>query len=114
MAKVEYGSTLLTSTGNNIIVLNDSSLAVSRIAYWATFSDGTSAAGYYDSSVTFTGSSTYADENLTKSMTHYRNISGVKTKVFEFTTTLLDTGEFTINVSTLSANTMLRFIAYGS
>lgn len=114
MAKVEYGSALITGTGNTTFVLNDSTLNVSRIVLFVSSSATESSAGYYDSSVIFTGSSAYADENLTKAITHYRNIGGVKTKVLEGTIGLLDIGEFTVNVTTLSTPTILRFVAFGS
>lgn len=114
MSKVEYGRITVTSAGNKIPILSDSSLAIQRIILWVGSSATESSAGYYDSSVTFTGSSAYQDENLTNSITHYRNISGTKTKVLEVTvTSTSSTGEFTINISTLTASTVLNFVVFG-
>lgn len=114
MSKVEYGSIAVLSTGNKIPILNDSTLDVERIVFWIANSSTENSAGYYDSSVTFTGSARYGDENLTKAITHYRNISGTKTKTFEATVTNLDTGEFTINVTTCTQTTTLHFVVFGS
>jgi hypothetical protein len=113
MPKVEYNSVLITSTGPDIPVLDDSTLDIDRLVFWIVTSDGTSAGGYYDNtSKKFTGSSTYGDENSTKSLTHYRNVSGTKTKVFEMNVTALDVGEFSINTTTITANTVLHYVAY--
>lgn len=114
MAKVEYGSTLITSTGSDILVLNDSSLVVERVVLFTADSDTEVSAGYHDASVDFTGSAKYGDENLTHTLTHYRTISGVKTKTFETTVTDLDTGEFTINTTTRTVNTRVRYVVFGS
>lgn len=112
MTKVEYGSITVGSTGNKIPVLSDSSLVVDRVVLFISSSSTESAAGYYDLSATFTGSSAYADENLTKTITHYRNIAGVKTKVFEGLVTALATGQFTVNVTTCTQVTSLKFVAF--
>lgn len=114
MSKVEYGSITVLSTGPKTPILTDSTLVVERVVLFISSSSTESSAGYYDSSVTFTGSSAYGDENDTKTITHYRNISGVKTKVFEGIVTNLDTGEFTVNVSTVTQTTTLRFVVFGS
>lgn len=112
MPKVEYGSILVLSTGNKTPVLSDSSLVVNRVAAWVSSSATESTGGYSDTVKTFTGSSAYGDENTSKLISHYRNIGGVKTKVFECTLSGLDTGEFTINVTTCTQNTVFRFAAY--
>lgn len=113
MAKVEYGSFLVLSTGNKTPILADDTLDIKRVVLWVASSSTETSAGYYDSSVTFTGGSAYNDENMTKVITHYRNIGGVKTKVFEATVTDLDIGEFTINVTTCTQNTIVHILAYG-
>lgn len=114
MSKVEYGSITVLSTGNKIPILNDDTLSIERVVLFVANTTGETSAGYYDSSVTFTGSSAYGDENLTKTITHYRNISGTKTKVFEALVTNLDVGEFTINVTTWTESTSLKFVVFGS
>jgi len=80
---------------------------------WVASSSTETSAGYYDGTATFTGSYAYQDENLTNSITHYRNIGVTKTKVLEGTVTNLDTGEFIINISTLTASTVLNFVVFG-
>lgn len=114
MAKVEYGSITIGSTGYKIPVLTDDTLVVERVVLFIASSSTETSAGYYDSSVTFTGGSAYGDENLSDTITHYRNISGTKTKVFEGVVTNLDTGEFTVNVTTCTQSTILRFVVFGS
>lgn len=114
MPKVEYGSITVLSTGNKIPILNDDTLDIERVILFVASSSTEASAGYHDSSVDFTGSSAYGDENLTQTITHYRNISGVKTKVFEAVITSLDVGEFTINVTTCTQSTSLKFVAFGS
>lgn len=111
MAKVECNSILVTSTGGKTPVLDDFTLDIDRLVLFAVFSDGTVAAGYYDASKKFTGSSTYKDENVNYPLTHYRNISGIKTKVCEISVTNLDVGEFSINVSTLSNGSVTLYYA---
>lgn len=114
MSKVEMNQITVVSTGNETPVLDDFSLVVQRVVMWVSdASGGQGAAGYYDSSVTFTGSSTYKDENMTKTLTHYRNVSGVKTKVFEAVVTSIGTGQFTFNVSTWTASTSVKFVVFG-
>lgn len=112
MAKVEYGSILVVSTGNKTPILSDSTLLVNRVVAWVSSSSSESSAGYGDGSISFTGGSAYGDENTSKLITHYRNIGGVKTKVFECTLGLLDTGEFTINVTICTQSIGFHFLAY--
>lgn len=112
MSKVEYGSSTQVSTGNKIIVLNDGTLTPTKIVLFIASSSTETSAGYSDLTVQFTGSARYSDENYTKSITHYRTISGVKTKVFEAMATYFDTGEFGINVSTCTQSTSLKFVVF--
>lgn len=114
MSKVEEGSITVSSTGNKVPILNDSSIVVERVVLYITSSSTEGAAGYHDGTVNFTGSSAYHDENYANTITHYRNIGGTKTKVFEGIITNLDTGEFTVNVTTCTQSTLLRFVAFGS
>lgn len=114
MPKVEYNSVAITSTGNEIVVLDDSTLDISHLVLFISSSSSESAAGFTNGTINFTGSSAYGDENLTKTITHYRNISGTKTKVFEAVVTALDTGEFYLSVTTCTQTTVLRYVAYGS
>lgn len=114
MTKVEYGSITIGSTGNKIPVLDDDTLVVERVVLFIASSSTETSAGYYDTSVTFTGGSAYLDENSSNTITHYRNISGIKTKVFEGIVTNLDTGEFTVNVTIVTQSTSLKFVVFGS
>lgn len=114
MTKVEYGSILITSTGPDIIILNDDTLDVTDVVFWVADSNTESAAGYYDGSSTFTGSAKYSDENASNSITYYKNISGTKTKVFEMVGSSLDVGEIGISTTTLTANIKLNFVARGN
>lgn len=114
--KTEHGqiTVLASSTGNKTPILEDYTLDIQAVALLIASSATESAVGFYDGTKQFTGSSAYKDSSTTRSITHYRNIGGVKTKVFEGTVTNLDIGEFTINVTTCTQNTALRFVAYGS
>lgn len=115
MSKIEYGSFSVLSTGNKLPILNDSTLKVERVILFIAESNGETSTGYHDLSVDFTAGVAYGDKNTTNTLTHYRNISGVKTKVFEAKVTNMDTGEFTVNVSTITESPKsLRFIAFGS
>lgn len=114
MAKIEQGSSTVVSTGSKTIVLNDFTLSIAKVVFLVSNSSTEVSTGFSDGTVNFTANVGYGDTNMTKSITHYRNISGVKTKTFEAVVTLLDVGEFTINVTTCTQNTQVRFTAYGS
>lgn len=113
MAKVEYGSISITSVSNPIIVLSDSTLDIQKLVLCVSSSATETTMGFYDGTINFTGGSAYGDENATKAITHYRNIGGVKTKVFECTGMYLDTGEFRLSVTTCTQVTQVKFVAYG-
>lgn len=114
MSKVEYGGITVNSTGNRIPTLADSTLQVQKVVLFIASSSAEAAAGYYDPTDTFTGSSAYADEGIGNTITHYRNIGGTKTKVFEAVITSIATaGEFTFNVSTCTQSTLVRFVVFG-
>lgn len=115
MSKVETNYVIVTSANNPVIVvLNDDTLDISKLVLFISSSSTESAAGFYDSSATFTGSSAYNDANTSHVITHYRNISGTKTKVFEATVNYLDIGEFSLNVTTCTQATTLRYVAFES
>lgn len=114
MSKVEYGSHTIVSTGNKTILLNDSSIQIEHLVIFVASSSTQTSAGYSDGTTTFTGSSAYGDENDNYTITHYRNISGTKTKVFEGVITNISvTGMFTLNVSTCTQATKVYFVAQG-
>ena len=113
MAKVEYGSITVLSTGNKVPLLADSSLQVQKVVLFIASSATETSAGFSDLTTTFTGGSAYGDENDTKTISHYRNIGGTKTLVFEGTITVMTTGMFTINVSTCTQTTSLKFVVFG-
>ncbi len=117
MSKIEQGSSTIVSTGNKTFVLNDYNLSISKVVFLVTNSATEVSTGFSDGTVNFTGNVTYGDTNMTQSITHYRNIGGVKTKTFEAVVTtggLSVVGEFTINVTTCTQSTQVRFVAYGS
>lgn len=117
MAKVEYGSLTVTSTGTKIFVLADTTLQVERVVLFVSDSATVASAGYGDTTVNFNGGSAYADENSTYSLTHYRNVSGTKTKIVEATVptnSFISTGEFRLSVSILSTPTQIKFVVFGS
>lgn len=114
MAKIELGSTTITSTGNNIIILNDDTLSIEKIVFLIANSSTEVSTGFSDGVVNFTSNVGYGDTSMTKSITHYRNIGGTKTKTFEAVVTNLDIGEFTLNVTTCTQATQVRLTAYGS
>lgn len=113
MTKIEQSSITITSAGGDTIVLNDYTLDISKIVFLVTTSASEISTGFSDGTVNFTSNIQYGDTNMTKSITHYRNISGVKTKTFEAAVTLLDIGEFSINTTTCTQPTQIKFTAYG-
>lgn len=116
MAKVETGSITFSSTGNKIVTLADASLQIQKIVICVSDSTTVASFGYSDGTVNFTGGTAYGDEDDTKTITHYRNVSGTKTKIIEGLisgTGFSSAGEFTINISTLSTPTQIKFTVYG-
>lgn len=112
MSKVEFKRVLVLSTGSKIYVLDDDTLTPDEaVLFVATATDETSA-GFSDLTDTFTGSSKYGDENYTKTITHYRNIGGVKTKTFEAIVTGFAAGEIYVNVTTCTENTYLNYVVF--
>jgi hypothetical protein len=114
MAKIERSSITITSTGGDTIVLNDYTLSIEKIVFLVNTSSTEISTGFSDGTVNFTSNIQYGDTNMAKSITHYRNISGVKTKTFEAVVTMLDIGEFRINTTTCTQSTQIKFTAYGS
>lgn len=115
MPKVEYGSFTIVSNGTNTIFLNDDTINIQSIVLFIADSSNEVSAGVFDGTNTYTGSSAYSDENYTKTLTHYRNISGVKTKIIEtVVTNISDVGEFSTNTTTLTSSKQIRFVVFGS
>ena len=116
MTKVERGSFTVTGTGNKTLLLSDGTLNVQRVVFSvATNSGAEISEGYGDTSVNFTGTSAYNEVSSTVSIFHFRNLSGTKTKTLEGTLTTISTaGQFTVNFSTLTEITQVKFVAYGS
>lgn len=114
MSKVECGASTVVSTGTEIFILNDDTIDIQSVVLFISSSATESSAGFSNLTTTYTGSAAYWDENTTKTITHYRNVSGVKTKVFEAVVTALDVGEFTLSVTTCTQTTQVKYVAYGS
>lgn len=112
--KVEYGQITVNGTGFELPVLQDETLVIEKIVFFVANNASEVSAGYFDGTDEFTGSARYQDENTSNCITHYRNISGVKTKVFEAHGEYLDTGEFQIHVTTCTEQTSLKFVVFGS
>lgn len=116
MSKVELGSSTIVSTGTKTLTLNDSSLVPQKIVLFTMDSSTVGGAGYGDTATNFTGDTTYGDVDTVHSLTHYKNVSGVKTKVFEATVpsnAFAVAGEFKLSVTTLSATTKVYFVVFG-
>lgn len=115
MSKVESSSFAVTTTGGDTILLNDDTINISKLILFVATSSTETSVGFHDSSTDFTGSSAYSEANTTKPLTHWRNISGTKTKMIECTVTSTGTvGEFSINTSTLVSATIVHYVAFGS
>lgn len=113
MAKVEGTSNTILSTGNKLLILNDATLDINRVSISVIDSDTVYSLGGSDGVTTYCSNKNYGDISTT-TFFHYRNISGVKTKVIELTVTSFDVGEFWINVSTLAQSTQLKCTVYGN
>lgn len=114
MSKIEIGSIAVTSTGGDTPVLNDYTLSVEKVLLFIPTSSTETSVGFHESGVNFTGSTAYLEKNTSNSITHWRNIGGTKTKVFESTVTNMDVGEFSINTTTCSGTTIIWFVVFGS
>lgn len=113
MAKVERGSFIVTSTGNKIYSLVDTSLTPDRMSFTVVTNSGAEiSTGYSDGTINYSGNSAYNETSMTKPVQHYRNISGTKTKTLEGTYTGSGLGEFYMNFTTRTENTTVRFVAY--
>lgn len=113
MAKVEYISVTLVTTGTEIIILNDPTLIVDSVILSVNNGSGQSASGYSDGINSYSYSTSYGDTSTTKPLVHYRPISSVKTKVLEIGSIAKDTGEFGINISTLTDAISLNGLVIG-
>lgn len=115
MSKVEYNSFAVTTTGGDTILLNDDTINISKLILFVPTSSTETSVGFHDSGSNFTGSTAYTESNTTKPLTHWRNIGGTKTKMIECSvTSLANTGEFSINTSTLVSPIVVHFVAFGS
>lgn len=117
MAKKETVSLTINSTGNKTFVLADSTLQVEKVVLCVSDSSSVASFGYGDETTNFTGGTAYGDENDTYSITHYRNVSGTKTKIIEGvipSNSFNTVGEFVLNVSTLATPVQVKGIVYGS
>lgn len=112
MSKVEFKKVLVTSTGNKIYVLDDTTLKADKVVLFVATSADEVSAGFSDLVDQFTGSAKYQDENTSKTLTHYRDISGIKTKTLEAEYTGSDFGEIYVNISTRTENTYLCYVAF--
>lgn len=112
--KFEIGTVTITSTGNKIVVLNDSSLTIDEIFFSVESPDDNGSCGFSDGTNNYTRNILYNEVSTTKSLVHYKNISGVKTKTLSLTITDLTTaGEFSYNVDTRTENTKYYFLVKG-
>lgn len=103
-----------TATSNDIITLDDTDAYVQNLLCTIVSSATEYSTGYSDSSNNFTWSNAYNERNQTYTITHYRNKSGVKTKVFEAKVPVngfSSSGEFNFNVTTCTETTVVKFIA---
>jgi hypothetical protein len=114
MAKVELTNRTFTTTSTETVILNDDTIDIEKVVAMVVDSSTVAAFGYGDTVDNFTGSIKHLDKNTTKTITFYKDVSSVKTKVFEATITNLDIGEFSINVTTCTQNTKVWFLCYGS
>jgi hypothetical protein len=116
MAKVERGAITVVSSGSKTYVLNDDTLIPTNISFSiSTNSNSERSVGNYNGLINYSGNiGTYSDVSATKSICHYRNISGVKTKIAEATVTGFDEGEFYMNFTTLTENTSINFVVHGN
>lgn len=112
MSKAEYKRVFVLSTGNKTYILDDDTLTPDMAVLAVVTALDEVTAGFSDVTDTFNGSSKYQDENFTHTVTHYRNISGVKTKTFEATVTGFAAGEIYVNVTTCTENTYLMYTVF--
>lgn len=112
--KFEAGTVLITSTGNKIVALNDSTLVVDEIFFAVESPDDNGSEGFSDGTNNFTYNTLYNETSTTKSLVHWKNVGGTKTKTLSFTITSLATaGEFSYNVDTRTENTKYYFLVKG-
>lgn len=117
MSKVEISSSTINGTGTKTILTTDPTMQVEKVVMFILEGSNLGAAGFGDQTINFTSEAAYASANDTKSLTYFKNISGVKTKVLEATVpsnSFVNVGEFKISVTTLTASTKVWFALYGS
>lgn len=117
MSKVESGSITITGTGSEVILLADDTLDIEKIVLFVGSSSTEASAGFTDLSEHFTGSPHYDEANDSNTITHLRNVSGLKTKVFEAKIPaggFSSAGEFSLDVTTCTQVTQLKYVVIGS
>lgn len=101
-------------TGTDTIVLDNYDLDIEEVILMVGSSASEFSAGHFDASDTFSASSKYGDTSDSKTLIHYRDIGGVKTKVLETTVTALDVGEFSISTTVCTSSIQIRYVAKGT
>lgn len=117
MAKVEPIAATFLSSGSKTIVLNDSSIDIEKVVLYIVSSTGEKTAGFSDSVTNFSGNLSHMETSTTKTLSHYRTIGGIKTKVFEATipsNAFSDTGELKLDITTLTEMTQVLGVVYGN
>lgn len=116
MSKVERGTVTIVATGNRTVYLSDFTLVPEYVSLSVTTNNGNERSlGGSNGIINFSGcSGTYTDVSTTKSIMHYRNVSGIKTKTIEGTVTAMGTGYITFNFTTWTENTTLTLTVYGN
>src|SRR6478736_6749252 len=89
--KFEVGTVTITSTGNKIVSLTDTTLVIDEIFFSVESPDDNGSCGYSDGTNNYTKNILYNEVSTSKSLVHYKNISGVKTKTLSLTITDLTT-----------------------
>lgn len=116
MAKVVRGTTTVVSTGNKMTGLSDVTIVPEYIVMSVTTNNGGErSVGGSNGVIQYSGNSgAFTDSSASKSICHYRDVSGVKTKTIEGTITGFSTGIINWNFTTLTENTSISFTVYGS
>lgn len=114
MSKFEQGGFVALTTGNDYIVLDDDTLNISSIAFSVNSDSGNTSVGYWDATEKYSENKTHNEKTTSKSIIHYRTISGVKTKVLSATVTSVSTGEFVINIDTVVGTVIVNTLVKGS
>lgn len=115
--KFEVGSTIIVSTGNKIITLNDDTIDVTDVFFSIEEPNDSGTLGWTDITTNYTRNILYNEVSTSNALKHYENIGGTKTLTCAITTSAGDfstTGEFGFNVGTLSGNHKVYFLVRGT